>query len=572
MRGQEPLRGEESLRGQEKDVIRPFPDDSSKPLPSGGGFFLGIPPRSVPDSAPIPLFSPMSYTSAMDEKPRRLPLLVTGLSARLLFLTVFFVMLSEVFIYAPSIGRYRLSYMEERIASAHLASLALQAPSDNLVSKELLEEILKTAKSYGIVLRRPQTKALMLSLNMPPEVHATYDLRERNFFSAIMEAMSVMWSTRHRMIRVVGEAPRDPSTVVETVINEWTMREEMLAYSSRILALSILISLMTATLVYLSLQWMFVRPVQKLTDSMVNFRTDPDDARRLVEPSERSDEIGYAQRELSLMQRRLRDALKQRARLAALGTAVTKINHDLRNILATAQLVSDHVSESDDPKVRRIAPTLLGAIDRAVALCSRTLSFANEGSPAPELTHFDLAALVSDIATELAAREMQGGIVENAVPRDFAIFADRDQLYRAIDNLVLNAFQAGATKVTVSAEADSETVSIEIADNGPGLPPRVRDHLFEPFQGSSKVGGTGLGLAIARDLMRGHGGEAELLRTGAKGTAFVLRLPVEERRERGRFGRAVPGLRAVPSGDESPEKPGGPTSGPSSGPPADAAE
>jgi C4-dicarboxylate-specific signal transduction histidine kinase len=81
----------------------------------------------------------------------------------------------------------------------------------------------------------------------------------------------------------------------------------------------------------------------------------------LIRPGRRRDEIGRAQRELAQMQRRLPDALKQRARLAALGTAVTKINHDLHNILATAQLVSDHVSDSADPNMKRIAPTLLGA-------------------------------------------------------------------------------------------------------------------------------------------------------------------------------------------------------------------
>lgn len=490
----------------------------------------------------------------MDEKPRRLPLLLTGMSARLLLLTVFFVMLSEVFIYAPSIGRYRITYLEERIASAHLASLALEAPSSNRVSSELLEELLKSVKSYGIVLRRPSSKALMLSRNMPPKVHASYDMRDKEFFALIGEAVSVMWNTDRRMIRIVGPSPTNPDVLVETVINEWVLREMMLDYSARILLLSIVISLMTATLVYLSLQWLFVRPMLSITDSMVNFRRDPDDARRLIRPSKRRDEIGRAERELAQMQSRLRDALKQRTRLAALGTAVTKINHDLRNILATAQLVSDHVSDSADPNVKRIAPTLLGALDRAVALCSRTLTFANEGTPAPELTHFDLAGLVSDIATEISVRESQTGMIENSVPRDFDIFADRDQLYRVISNLVLNAFQAGATKVSVSASANQQQNlnSIEIADNGPGLPNKVKEHLFEPFQGSARVGGTGLGLAIARDLMRGHGGEAELGRSDDDGTVFILCLPIEEKRAR--FGRA--GASAV--GDSAVAEPGSP--------------
>ena len=90
--------------------------------------------------------------------------------------------------------------------------------------------------------------------------------------------------------------------------------------------------------------------------------------------------------------------------------------------------------------MKRIAPTLLGAIDRAVALCSRTLSFSNEGAPAPELKHFDLAGLVSDIATEISARENQSGMIENSVACDLHIFADRDQLSRVLSNLVLNAF------------------------------------------------------------------------------------------------------------------------------------
>ena len=414
-------------------------------------------------------------------------MLLTGLSARLLLLTVFFVMLSEVFIYAPSIGRYRIAYMEERIAAAQLASLALEAPANNRVSTELLEELLKSAKSYGIVLRRPESRALMLSRNMPPEVHATYDTRDTEFFALIGKALSVMWSTERRMIRIVGPSPRDPNGVVETVINEWIMREMMLDYSGRILLLSIVISLMTATLVFFSLQWMFVRPMMGLTDSMEKFRRDPDDARMLIRPGRRRDEIGRAQRELAQMQRGLRDALKQRTHLAGLGTA---------------------------------------------------LSFANEGSPAPELTHFDLAGLVSDIATEISARDNQSGMIENSVSRDLSIFADRDQLYRVLSNLVLNAFQAGATKVAVTAQADAEMTSIEVADNGPGLPARVREHLFEPFQSSTRVGGTGLGLAIARDLMRGHGGDAELVQSSEDGTTFVLRLPVEEKRERVRFGRA----------------------------------
>jgi hypothetical protein len=138
------------------------------------------------------------------------------------------------------------------------------------------------------------------------------------------------------MIRVVGPSLPNPDVLVETVINEWILRDLMLDYSSRILVLSVEMSQMTATLVFLSLQWLFVRPMLGITDGMEKFPRNFEDSRMLIRPGRRRDEIGRAQRELVQIQRCLRDALKQRARLAALGTAVTKINHDLRNILATA--------------------------------------------------------------------------------------------------------------------------------------------------------------------------------------------------------------------------------------------
>jgi signal transduction histidine kinase len=452
----------------------------------------------------------------------------TGLSARLLLLTTFFVMLSEVFIYAPSIGRFRLVYMEERIAAAHLASLALEMPTDNMVSAGLRHELLDHAGSYGIVLRRPASKALILSRDMPPRIDATFDIGDRRFFALIMEAFITLAGDGDRILRITGISPKNPRVIVETVISEVPLRDAMLAYSARIMALSVAISLMTAVLVYLSLQWLFVRPMRAITASMVAFQQDPEDGRRVMVPGRRSDEIGIARRELAGMQEGLRAALQQKARLAALGTAVTKINHDLRNILATARLVSDHVESSEDPNVRRIAPTLLGAIDRAITLCSQTLGFAQEGTPAPRLSRFPLALLMAEVAAEASGLQARTVAFDNRIEAGFEIFADREQMFRVLSNLVRNAFEAGAGKVTVGAAEAGSAAIIEIADDGPGLPPKVRENLFQPFAGSGRVGGTGLGLAIARDLLRGHGGSIELVSTGADGTVFRLILPMDQ--------------------------------------------
>ncbi len=450
---------------------------------------------------------------------------LTGLSARLLILTVFFVMLSEVFIYAPSIGRYRLVYMQERIAAAHLASLALDAPSDIVVGDRLMEQLLDHARSRGIVLRRPASKALMLSTDMPPRVDATYDLAEGRFFPLIWEAFLVMARDRDRVIRIIGKSPKGPDVLVETIIDEAPMRLEMYDYSARILLLSIVISLLTASLVYLSLHWLFVRPMLRITENMVAFRANPEDAGRVIRPGGRRDEIGHAQRELADMQSGLRAALQQRERLALLGTAVTKINHDLRNILATARLVSDTVESSEDPKVRRVAPTLLGAIDRAVKLCSQTLVYAHDDTPAPKYSDFDLAALVDEVGADTAMVTGAAVRFDNRVPPDSPLNADRDQMYRVLYNLVRNTYEAKAANVSVEIRYEGDGMRIEVADDGTGLPAKVRERLFQPFAGSGRSGGTGLGLAIAREIVRGHGGDIELSRSGDDGSVFAIDLP-----------------------------------------------
>ncbi|MGE0748868.1 MAG: sensor histidine kinase, partial [Rhodospirillales bacterium] len=412
------------------------------------------------------------------------------------------------------------------IAAAHLASLALEVPPDNVVSEQLGKELLDHAGSHGIVLRRPGTKSLMLAGGTPPDVAQTYDLRNEMFFEAIGEAFATMARKEPRYIQVIGVSPKAPDTIVQTVIDEGELSSAMLDFSTRILQLSIFISLITAGLVYVTLQWVFVRPMRAITASMVSFREDPEDARRLIRPSRRTDEIGVAERELAEMQTGLRSALQQRARLAALGTAVAKINHDLRNILATAQLVSDHLGNSDDPKVKRVAPTLLGSIDRAIKLCSQTLGFVQESAPPPRLAPFGLRELVGEVRSalvELPGRDVR--LDDTAVPEDFVLDADRDQFFRILSNLARNAFEAGARRVAVRAWAETDRHWVEVADDGPGLPQKVRQHLFQPFAGSGRSGGTGLGLAIARDLLRGHGGDIMLSGTGDRGTTFRLFLP-----------------------------------------------
>jgi signal transduction histidine kinase len=327
-------------------------------------------------------------------------------------------------------------------------------------------------------------------------------------------------SRGNRVLCVIGQAPGEKGATVAVLLDEAPLRRAMWGFGGRVLELSVVISLITASLVYLSLQYLMVRPMRRVTENMTRFREDPEDASRRIVPGRRADEIGLAERELSMLQETVRQALGQRARLAALGTAVSKINHDLRNILAAARLLTDSLSASAAPEVRRLAPRLIEAVDRAIALCTGTLDFSREGAPPFTPGRFLLAPLVA---------ELEGGLLSSArvrstIPPELEIDADRALLYRVLLNLGKNAVEAGAREIRFSAHRKGHTLAIEVADDGPGLPPRARENLFRPFFGSARAGGSGLGLAIARELMRAQGGDLVLSSTGAHGTAFRLTL------------------------------------------------
>lgn len=466
------------------------------------------------------------------------PSAFNSLSARLLVLTIFFVMVAEFLIYAPSISRFRKVYLEQHIASAHLAILALAATPDGMVSEKLEKQLLTHAGAYGIVMHRPDLKQLMLSTDMPPKVDVAFDLRpmgEGDFITWMGDAFRALAQKENRIMRVIGYSAHDPSVGIEVVLDEAPMRQAMVDFSARILQLSIVISLFTAGLVYLSLQWLTVRPLRRITRSMMAFHENPEDESVVIATSNRKDEVGVAQRELAVMQNELRAALLQKTRLATLGAAVAKINHDLRNCLATAVLVSDRLADIDDPEVQKVTPRLYKAIDRAINLCSQTLNYVADQVPSLRFSRFSLSDLVTEVASSLVILGPSQGPGEdglkviNDVARGQEITADREQLFRVLSNLGFNAHEAGGRALTITAQHQNGRLLIDVADDGPGLAAKAEEHLFQPFAGSARDTGTGLGLIIVRDILRAHGGDIHLLKSDPGGVTFRLDLPPERR-------------------------------------------
>jgi signal transduction histidine kinase len=333
-------------------------------------------------------------------------------------------------------------------------------------------------------------------------------------------------------MRVVGPAPMD-GDFLEIIMDEAPLRTAMLRFSATLLLVSLVISGITAALVFLALHYLFVRPMRRLTENMTAFRADPENPARIIEVSDRADEIGTSEAELAAMQREIASMLHQKNRLAALGLAVSKINHDLRNLLAGAQLFSDQLSSSADPKVQRFAPKLMRSLERAIAFCQSTLSYGRAQEPPPERKLIPLEPLIEEVheALGLGVDVPIRWIV--AVERNLTVDADHDQLFRILVNLARNAMQAfemqghndpARDQIRITGRREGSVAVIEVSDTGPGIPAKAKEHLFEAFQSSTRAGGSGLGLAIAAELARAHGGDIRLIE-GTIGATFRVTIP-----------------------------------------------
>ena len=455
-----------------------------------------------------------------------------GLSGKLLVLTILFVMIAEVLIYVPLVANFRVNWLRDHLAGAYTAALVLEAAPSGMVPESLAKQILDSIGARAVAMKMGTSRRLLAIGDAPPPVTHDFDMREVYTFDSIVDAFMTMLDTKNDVMRVVGPAPMG-GDFIELVMDEPPLRKAMLRYSVNLLLLSLLVIGIAAAFVYLVLHYLFVRPMRRITGNMVAFRADPENADRIIVPSGRADEIGTAEQELATMQAELASMLQQKNRLAALGLAVSKINHDLRNLLGSAQLISDRLSSLPDPGVQRFAPKLMRALERAIAFCQSTLSYGRLQEPPPERRPILLEPLVDEVHETLGLGPDAPVRWISAVERGLVVEADYDQLFRSLLNLARNALQAlesraardpGRDQIRITGRREGAVVVIEVSDTGPGFSERARAHLFEAFQGSTRTGGAGLGLAIAAELVRAHGGEIRLVE-GTIGATLRITIP-----------------------------------------------
>jgi signal transduction histidine kinase len=477
-------------------------------------------------TSPAPAESPGGLKAALRKFAASLP-------AKLLLLTAVFVIVAEVFIIVPSVADFRRNWLMQRVVAAKIASLALEASGGAQLPERLRQELLTTAGVHAVSVKRPGMSPLVLGMPDGMQIAAVYDLRSGGIFALMLDGVKALVASPGRLIRVIASPEMMPGGgEIDAIIDETPLRAALWRHAGSIFWLTLLISVLSAALVYLALVWLLLRPVMRITRNMVSYRENPEDTARIITPSSRGDEIGIAEKELATLQTQLTDFLREKARLANVGLAVSKINHDLRNMLAGAQLVSDRLASVADPTVQRFVPRLIRALDRAITLCSNTVSYGRSEEPPPKRASFALRPLIAEVNESLGGEELNGVKISVSVPAGLELFADRDQIFRVLFNLIRNSLEAfreaeeppEQPAIDITALREGNTAYLRVSDNGPGIPPLIRANLFKAFQAGASATGAGLGLAISAELVRAHGGDIFLDDT-VSGAAFVLKLP-----------------------------------------------
>ncbi|MAK60302.1 MAG: histidine kinase [Ponticaulis sp.] len=458
---------------------------------------------------------------------------IPGLSARLFFMTIVFILIAEAMIFVPSAANFRAAYLNSRVEMAQTAVLAVEAAPQRRVSDTLSLQLLENERIIAVAASSDMGSEIILAPSMAIEGNIRLvDLRTENIFQRLLRGPATLFDNNTDFLRVL-DTPRFEGEFIEVVLDIAPLRDSLRDYSLRLLWLSLFVSTFVGVLIYLVLLYLVVRPIRRITKSIEGFRDDPRGVETRILPSNRQDEIGRAENTLSDMETTVKAAFRERERMAQLGEAMAKINHDLRNSLSAAQIVTDGLAMSKDPRVRRAAPRLERALERAIKLAEDTLKFGRSEPVKPQIGAYRLKDIVDEAISEGQILNGTDTLCENHVEADIRVSCDPEHLHRILVNLIRNAVQAidaetsrdEPGKISLVANTDAQSVTLLIRDNGPGIPEKVRETLFMPFSPSRSKGGSGLGLAIAKELADGMKARLTFISTGPEGTVFQLVLP-----------------------------------------------
>ncbi|MBI5619203.1 MAG: HAMP domain-containing histidine kinase [Gammaproteobacteria bacterium] len=284
-----------------------------------------------------------------------------------------------------------------------------------------------------------------------------------------------------------------------------------------------------AALLAIGISGRIARPIQSLTALTRAVDLDAELPRMPSGGGSEVEELGRAfARMLEDLQRTRRER-ERVAKLAAAGEMAAMLAHEVRNPLGILRSSTQLLARESGLSVRgrEMLGYMLGECDRINGLVQGLLDSARPR--APVFAPLDLAALVRGLGGPLAVRATEKGVnLRFEAPSEPVVLeGDRDQILQAVLNLAINALQAapeGGT-VAIRCRAAGTGAALEVADDGPGIPPAERQRILEPFV-SHRAGGIGLGLAVVQDIVQRHGGTLAIGESDLGGARFTLTLPL----------------------------------------------
>jgi signal transduction histidine kinase len=462
-----------------------------------------------------------------------------GLAARVLAVTIGFVLLAMSLFYVTRVTAHREMLLHGKISAVQTTvdAFGLAGPTP---PQDLSQKILNSVDVKWMAIETPAGRREFVTSGGPLDSVESIVADDSSYVESLAATFHALFAAPGTVVKLSAPAQAN-EPAIEFAFDETTLVQSLRRVSYNFLTISLTIAAVVTCVLWAALWRMVLQPVRRLTSNIIAFGESPQDASRVIAPSGRSNEIGRAEAALAVMQGSLAHELAQGKRLAELGMAVARINHDLRNILSAAQLISDRLATIPDPLAQRLAPRLVATLDRAIQFCQSTLTYGASRELPPSRHRFDLSDLVSQVV-ESGQAEHDVAIDYNIdIPPRFCVYADPDHVLRVLENLSRNAAQAlmakGATDgrpkaIRFAAIRTDGLALIEISDTGPGFPLDQHDRIFEPFHKSTSDVGAGLGLAIAADLVTRNGGAITLAPAKADdfycGARFLIKLPTAE--------------------------------------------
>jgi signal transduction histidine kinase len=485
---------------------------------------------------PAAAYAQSDAAPAEARRPRGL-----GLAGRVLVITISFVLLAMTLFYVARLAAFRETWLHNKLASAETVVQAFDAGGATELPPELARKVLASVGVKSIAIPTPSGGRMLAIPGEPLDTAEMVNLDGETFLDSVSRAFGALFAKPGTVIQVTDGSLPDEAGITVT-LDQTPLIAALWRVSHTFLNIALMIAAVVTCVLWIALWQMVLRPVRRLTSNIIAFGEHPQDISRVIAPSGRHDEIGRAETALAAMQGSLAHELAQRKRLAELGMAVARINHDLRNMLTAAQLISDRLATIPDPLAQRLAPRLVATLDRAIQFCQATLTYGAARDQPPNRRRFDLSELVRQVAESARAENDDAIEYHIDIPPRFEVYADPDHMLRVFENLARNASQVLLSlgppderprAIRFAAIRTESIALIEISDTGPGFAADLSERIFEPFHKSTSEAGAGLGLAIAADLVARNGGAITLAPAKADdfycGARFLIKLPTPER-------------------------------------------